>query len=127
MKENENFKNSFPTMAFQSFLRHEGLIRELLDDEPRDVPFKVSGIRLSKKKPRRIKWRRSFSSSSSSSSLFPTLSRAYSEGSWRARKYASRRYAGNSRRNREYLRSSDTILLVKINFDLWHTIESREM
>lgn len=47
-------------MAFRSFIRLEGLIRELLDDEPRDVPFKVSGIRLSKKKPRGIKWRCSF-------------------------------------------------------------------
>lgn len=59
-------------MAFRSFIRLEGLIRELLDDEPRDVPFKVSGIRLSKKKPRGIKWRCSFllSLSRSSSCIF---------------------------------------------------------
>lgn len=55
-------------MAFRSFTYgFEGLIRELLDDEPRDVPFKVSGIRLSKKKPRGIKWRCSLSLSPSRS------------------------------------------------------------
>lgn len=79
-------------MVFRSFLRLEGLIRELLDDEPRDVPFKVSGIRLSKKKPPGIKWRCSFffSLSHSSSCIF--------RGQL-ARTYVSLRYAGNSQRN----------------------------